>query len=39
MDIFLDFCKVLAVGVAVASPLLFVEFLVRWFPFGATKKD
>ena len=39
MDFFLDFLKVLFIGVAVASPLLILDVFVRWFPFGTTKKD
>ena len=39
MDFFLDFLKVLFIGVAIASPLLILDVFVRWFPFGTTKKD
>ena len=39
MDFFLDFLKVLFIGVGVASPLLILDVFVRWFPFGTTKKD
>ena len=39
MDFFLDFLKVLLVGVGIASPLLILDVFVRLFPFGTTKKD